>query len=214
MKKTKYTVCVVLLIIAVSCGTFQTAKVLEKGEQTLTAGLTNTFYPEVSLIAPELDVLFRSYLAPRVDFGIQLTIPGLNLIGDIKYQILTEPLYLAAGLGAGLSFLEVDFNPPEDESGLYFNLVSLTLQGLIVAGTDKFYVGLKPLYSIGLGDSLYPLEGFYPHIFAGLPIRLGKVIKLIIELDWPMARISDTEGLDANQLLITPTLGVGVMFTF
>ncbi|MBT3272603.1 MAG: hypothetical protein HN368_05580 [Spirochaetales bacterium] len=103
----------------------------------------------------DIDVSFRTYIAERLDAGLQFTGPYYSATADVKYQILTEPFYLAASVGAGV-------------------IVSgYIAQALLIGGTETFYIGIKPLSAFTKSS---PIGGM---ILAGT--TLGENRNFIIE---------------------------------
>lgn len=161
-------------LLLASCATFQSPKVLEKGERSLTVGasalfgvgVTRPLFYDAYVPPPwfEIDTVFRTHVAKRVDAGLQLpcSIAESNsAIADVKYQILTQPFFLAASIGGGIRCVAGHNIDP-------------IVQALVIGGADTFYVGLKPLFMPTLH---FPLAG---GVVVGL-YGLGKKERLILE---------------------------------
>jgi hypothetical protein len=119
-------------LVMASCSTFQFPRVLEKGEQSFTASVSSS-YPFSFDITAE----YRTNLAKSLDLGLRLTYnAGIAAIIDVKYQILTQPFYLAPGVGAGV---------------IYVGTIIPVVQALLIGGTDVFYIGIKPMSIFGWG---------------------------------------------------------------
>ena len=156
MKKTTWLLVTSIVLVISGCATFQSPKVLEKGENSLTAGVSVSYPGWFSVTAA-----YRTYLAKNLDVGLQLCYKyAFSAIADLKYQILTEPFYLAAGFGAGVGYMQ-RFYP--------------IVQALLIGGTDVFYIGIKPMYAFEHASE-YPIFG---GIVAGGTI--GKKPSFLIE---------------------------------
>ena len=182
-----------MVLVISGCATFQSPKVLEKGEQSLTVGASVVLLPLFSNGSEstpplwiDINMAFRTYIAKSLDGGLQLaySTSTFSAIADVKYQILTDPFYLAAGVGAGL--LAPEFSNP------------FVAQALLIGGTDTFYIGIKPITNF---TAELPIGG---SILAG--ITIGKKPQFVIEGNFDYFQI-DNNGLAA-------LLGVGVRFVF
>lgn len=134
-RKTYLILGLVLCTLVISCcTTFQTPKVLEKGEQSLTIGAAATVSSE---LWNEFSASYRYGISNRMDVGVQIPTNWVNasIITDIKYQILTQPFYLAASVGTGIYH------------GDHFRSAFLVFPTMLIGGTESFYIGVKSTFS-------------------------------------------------------------------
>jgi hypothetical protein len=127
-----------LILLLVGCVTFESPKVLEEGEQSFSIGTSAcAAFGDGAGVWPGISAALRTHVAKDLDAGLQLSycIYG-NAIGDIKYQILTHPFYLAISLGGGVSLVGDTVNPFQP-----------ILQALLIGGIDSFYVGVRPIFN-------------------------------------------------------------------
>ena len=144
----------------ISYSTFQTPRVLERGEVVIGAGATGLPGDDPAVL-PE--VYGRFGIAERVDAGVKMTgvPPWAWLMGDVKYQVVDGPFAVAADMG--VSYAGTGVTIDDDSSDIGF----LGLYPAIMAGTDRLYGGAKLIYiAAGDGDTEW-LSGNLYGLFAG-----------------------------------------------
>ena len=191
-----------LVFTVLGCTTFQSPRVLQKGEQTITlAAAANTGVLEGELGEPWFlfDLAFRTHVVNRFDLGLQLyipltSLPSSHLIADVKYQLIQRPpCYLAGGLGLGF--------------GLYNGILA---QALLIGGTENLYVGIKPI--VNMPWLLFEYWSFYPITIVGL--SLGGKVRFLLEANVaPLGLLLDVWPVDVIPLPIL-SVGAGVVFKF
>lgn len=158
-----------LVILIVGCGTFQTAKVLDEATGYVGASVLgiatgrsgDSGYFEIPALVPSFELYGRSYLAPKADWGLAISILPRAILADVKYQLIEVPFYLSASVGAGM----VGFRP----------LAQIT----VLAGSDVSYAGIKS--TVALAEwSLSGLANFN-YILMGIAVPLGKYWHLFFE---------------------------------
>ena len=192
-----------IILFYYSCmnySSFQTAEVLDKREQSMTAAYSRIYNNNSENIDYINNFLFmgRYGLGHNCDagMGLILTYPfSTALSGDIKYQLLREPFQFAVDLG--MTYSGFIFMPKS--SGM------LIIHPMVIAGTKHSYIAYK--YNFGkiftdLGG--VNKAGGFSSIHLGL--SLGRNIKLIPEFSWHMQE-------SASPLLV-PGLGISVNLPF
>jgi hypothetical protein len=130
MKNPSWLLTASVVLLMSGCTTFQSPKVLAKDEQSLSVGASMAYFGMPWI---DLHVDFRTNVAKNLDAGIRLTSDILadhSAAIDAKYQLLTEPFFLALSTGAGFY---VGYT------------VSPFVQVMLIGGTETFYVGVKPM---------------------------------------------------------------------
>ena len=113
-----------------------------------------------------------------LDAGLQLSVNFISsiadsIVADIKYQLLTEPLYLAVSIGPGVHYMLTD-------AGTFYPMV----QALLIGGWEIFYIGIKPvayLYNQQPNSLEHLSARVGGGIFAGL--MFGEKTRLSLELN-------------------------------
>ena len=192
-----------LVFTVLGCTTFQSPRVLQKGEQTITlAAAANTWVLEGELGEPWFlfDLAFRTHVVNRFDLGLQLSIlpsslPFSYLIADVKYQLIQRPPYYLSG-GLGLGF------------GLYNGFLA---QALLIGGTENLYVGIKPMGARPLVSEYW---SFYPIAILGL--STGDKVRFLVEANVaPLGILLDPEDGEVSVIpLPLLSVGAGVVFKF
>ena len=189
----------IIFLFFCSCmnySSFQTAKVLDKHEQSMTAAYSRIYNNNSESIDYLNNFLFmgRYGLGHKFDAGMGLTLTypfSTALSGDIKYQLLREPFQFAVDLG--MTYSGFIFMPKS--SGM------LIVHPMVIAGTEHFYFAYKYNFGKIFSDLLVGSEsGGFSTIHLGL--SLGRNIKLIPEFSWHMQE-------SASPLLV-PGLGICV----
>lgn len=150
-----------------SLTTYQSARVLEPGEKVVGAGLGGFVEAtDGGASVGLLDLYGRMSLSPEVDAGVKVT--GFPLLGglvfaDVKRQVLRDPLYVAADLGASV-FVSFIY----DETGPIY---LLGLYPMVLAGTEHVYAGAR-LSLLGGGN----LEDDALIDFTGVGVLPGAVV--------------------------------------
>jgi hypothetical protein len=197
MKRTPWLLTASIVLIISGCTTFQSPKVLAKNERSLAVGASMAL-GTIPLFVLHVD--FRTYVAENLDAGIRLTsgiLESHSAVIDAKYQLLTEPFFLALSTGAGI-YEEYD-------------TFSTLVQVLLIGGTETFYIGVKPMM---LFNNIPPsvkdgrMQDIPPVVFVGIcsGLMLGSKKGLNIE--------TNLLFVDLGSLAALPSLGVGWRFFF
>jgi hypothetical protein len=149
--------------------TFQTPEVIEKGSRVVGAGLSaslNTGDPKI--LMPAFECYARKGLAKKTDGGLKIF--GLpcgfgGIVADIKYHLFDGPISVSGDLGASVSAIKV-----EDYQWTF------ALYPMIIAGTDRAYVGVRSSY-VGIWGF-----GHIPGVFVGG--SLGDTFRIMPEVSY------------------------------
>jgi hypothetical protein len=137
-----------------SYSTFQSVEVLEPKEKALGFGFPGIFVPDEEIMAFTVELFGRYGINEKWDIGSKISgLPGYfgTFSADAKYQILTDPLFVSAGLG--LSYTSVVELSNTHPSGLQHDKKEAVwgLHPMILAGNKNFYGGFKYLHFSNLG---------------------------------------------------------------
>jgi hypothetical protein len=149
-----------LALLASSCisfSTFQSPRVLERGEAELGGGILFgvDLEGEESGLG-ELALLGRYGLADRVDVGAKLWgfPPFVGIYGDVRYQVAREPVLVAGALGASW------FSFDEFSTG--------ALYPTVMVGADRFFAGGRWTFLTATGNEMEETFGAkFPGIVVG-----------------------------------------------
>jgi hypothetical protein len=167
-----------------SYSTFQTPEVLEPGEKTLGIGYTVGINSETGENSGDMLEAFGRYgIKQNWDIGMKVAgAPPLwgVYIADVKYQLKSEPLFVAADIGISYSKLEGIFEDTD--------IITWGLYPMIIAGTKHVHAGVKLVYmntsgEIDMFGSSTPFKGSatFPGLFLGF--RIGNKYRLMPELN-------------------------------
>ena len=159
----------------INCSTFLTPAILDPGEVALGVGLnlTNT------VLAPNGALYARMGVAKRTEVGFKIEGPfALTMGADIKYQLLAEPILVAADLGLYVYLSEssgmvLDCSNPGGrcESS---PATPYIVPG-VVFGTEQLFGGVRILFGFPPRDA--PLD-VWPQASLGFATS-GEKLKLI-----------------------------------
>lgn len=135
--------CGVILIFLTSCSSmnsFQSPKVTPKGEYEIGAGGSFISDGDNPMLV-NIECFGRMGLNAHSDLGIKVFgLPGLSggLLADYKYQIIENPIYVSADLGASFCYTK-DLN--------FYDIYPM-----LILGSDRFYGGYRGIYRNGVDD--------------------------------------------------------------
>jgi hypothetical protein len=146
-----------LMAGCMSLSTLQSPEVLPPGENRVGAGvlLGGDLEGGESGIG-ELAILGRRGLSENVDMGGRIwgIPPYVGLYGDLRYQIVRDPVFVSGGLGASVFHFD-DFTTV----GIY---------PTVLAGSDRLFGGIKWTQLVGGGGDVEDTFGAgFPGLVAG-----------------------------------------------
>ena len=177
----------------ISLSTYQSPKIIEKGKAQIGAGMLAGFGGNGETGFGELLLIGRYGISDRIDigakiYGMPVVIKYYSLYGDIRYQILTEPLYVSGALG--ISTFHID------------NYRTTGLYPTIMFGTERIYGGMKWIQLIASSDEAKETLGTnFPGVVAGA--SFGRSFSFMPELNVYFAE---------DELLVFP--GIGLQYNF
>ncbi len=185
----------VLIILSgcVSLSTYQSPKILDKGDAQVGVGMLAGFGEIREVALGEVSLIGRYGISDRMDIGAKIYgLPHLvqfySLYGDLRYQLLTEPLYVSGAFGVSTFHVE-DYR----STGLY---------PTIMFGTERIYGGVKWIRMISSSDEMEESLGTnFAGVVAGA--TFGKRLSFMPELNVYFAD---------EELLFFP--GVGLTYNF
>lgn len=140
--------------------TYQSPKILEKGSGQIGFGiLAGVGIENQETGLGEISLIGRYGISERMDVGAKLYgMPQLlefhSFYGDLRHQILTDPIYLSGSMG--ISTFSVD------------DFRSIGLYPTVMAGTERLYGGVKWIRLISTSDQTEESLGtHFPGFVAG-----------------------------------------------
>ena len=177
----------------ISLSTFQSAQTIEDGKFALTGGTVGFIEEGDAGIFPEIG--FRYGMTNRADLGLKLVLP-LLIVGDIKYELIQAPVTISFDFGFSVF--------PDD------NYRAVALYPMLIAGTDKWYVGVKKTYARYTGTDIFWGTYEYDEVVWYPPVIViggvfGEKLRILPELNIYTPN-------DDGEIGIMPGLGIELYF--
>lgn len=182
------------MIGCISLSTYQTPKIVEKGTGHVGVGMLAGFGNNNEVGLGEVSLIARYGAAERIDVGMKLStmpvfVPYYNLYADVRYQLLTDPLYVSGSVGT--SVFRVD------------DFYTLGFYPTVMAGTDRVYAGAKWVFVVSASESAQESFGAnFPGAVVGTTIGGNNRINFMPEINLYFA----------NDVIIFPGLSVNYNF--
>lgn len=177
-------IAILLLVGCYSYSNLHSPKVLEHNEFGISldfTGLTvlsGSTYVDTDLSYLSTDIALRYGFGKNIDATFKVLIPT-GVYGEIKWQMLKEPILISPQFGISYSFWQELLTGPCDISHKFGIYPTLLL------GTEHFYGGLRLIYkrmkyyNYDL-DSFYMFTAYTPGILVGASI--GKKVRIVPEV--------------------------------